>query len=57
MFTTSNKKIQGFIRMAQVLSFLESSASKEDKILELKMARDDGFITDDEALELAIEFI
>lgn len=56
MFTTNNKRIAGFLRMARLLDFLESSTNKADKVLEIKMARDDGFITEEQAVELAIEF-
>ena len=55
-FVSSDKRISDFIRMAHLLGFLDSDAPKEDKVLEIKMARDDGFITEDEAVELAIEF-
>lgn len=56
MFTSSSKNINDFLRMAKLLGFLETSTNKADKVLEIKMARDDGFITDDDAIELAIEF-
>lgn len=55
-FVSKEKNISDFIRMAHLISFLDSSASKKDKALEIKMARDDGFITEDEAIEIAVEF-
>ena len=55
-FVSKNPRIDGFLRMARLLGFLETSNSKEDMVLEIKMARDDGLITEEEAVELAIEF-
>ena len=45
-----------FLRMARLLGFLEASTNKADKVLEIKMAREDGLIDEEEAAELAIEF-
>ena len=56
-FISPDRKLADFLRLARVLGFLESSASKEDKVLEIKAARADGIISDVEALELAIEFV
>ena len=56
MFVSRSKRMQEFIRMAEVISFLESPAKKEDKVLEIKMAMEDGIITQEEAVELACEF-
>ena len=56
MFTSKDNRIKSFLRMAWLLGFLETSTNKADKVLEIKMAREDGLITDEEALELAIEF-
>lgn len=55
-FVSNNKRTQDFLRMGRLLSFLESSANKQDKVLEIKMAREDGLISADEAVELAIEY-
>lgn len=55
-FVSRDKKTARFLRMAQLLSFLETSDNKADKVLEIKAAREDGAITEDEALELTIEF-
>ncbi len=56
MFTSRNKKMEDFLRMAKLMGFLETSTNKADKVLEIKMAREDGLIDEDEAVELAIEF-
>lgn len=48
--------IDGFKRLVQLVSFLDSSTNKDDKALEIKMAREDGLITSDEAIELTVEF-
>lgn len=56
MFTSKNRKTTEFLRMAQLLGFLETSNNKVDKTFEIKMAMADGLINEDEALELAIEF-
>lgn len=56
MFYSRDKKMADFIRMAQLLGFLETSKCKADKVLEIKAAREDGLIDEDEAIELAIEF-
>ena len=45
-----------FMRIARLCAFLGSSSDKGDKVLEIKAARDDGVITEDEAIDLAIEF-
>lgn len=55
-FVSRNKKINDFLRLARVLGFLATSNNKEDKVLEIKMARADGLIDEEEAIELAIEF-
>lgn len=56
MFTSQNERIRGFLRMARLLDYLQSDATRSDKVFEIKRARDDGFISEDEALELTIEF-
>lgn len=56
MFTSRSKNIEEFLRMARLISYLESDARKEDKIFEIKAARGSGFITEDDAIELVIEF-
>lgn len=56
MFVSRNDRIEDFLRMARLLGFLETSTNKADKVLEIKMAREDGLITEEEAVELAIEF-
>lgn len=53
---SENKQVNDFLQMGHLLSVLESRVKKEDKILAIKSARASGFLTDDEALELAIEF-
>ena len=55
-FVTSNPKVADFLRMNRLLGYLESDAPKANKIREIKAAREDGFLTEDEAIELAIEF-
>lgn len=56
MFTSDNVKIKGFLQMARLLGFLESSASKEEKICEIKAAVATGLIDQEEAVELAVEY-
>ena len=55
-FVSYNEKTSGFLRMARLLSFLDSDADKADKVRRIKAEREDGFITAEEAVELAIEF-
>lgn len=55
-FTSQNKKMNDFLRMARLLGFLETSNNVEDKKLEIKMAREDGLIDEEEAIELALEY-
>lgn len=55
-FTSRNPKMDAFLRMGRLLAFLETSTNKEEKVLEIKMAREDGLIDEEEALELAIEY-
>ena len=56
MFVSKNRQMNNFIRMARLLGFLDTSNNKADKVLEIKMAREDGLINDEEALELILEF-
>ena len=55
-FVSHNKKIDGFLKMGRLIGFLQSDAEKDEKIAEIKAARTNGLISDDEALELTIEF-
>ena len=55
-FVGANKRVNDFLMMARLLSFLESDASKKSKVLEIKLARDEGLISEDVAIELACEF-
>ena len=42
------------VRLIRVLE--DATISKRDKVEQIKMLRDDGVITPDEALELALEY-
>ena len=55
-FVGKDKRTNDFIRMAHLLGFLETSDNKADKVLEIKMAQKDGLITEEQAVELTIEF-
>lgn len=46
--------VSDFLRLVEVIQFCGSSATNEEKVLEIKMAREDGILTDKEAFELAI---
>lgn len=39
-----------------LIHFLDGDSSKSDKVLVIKQSRDQGIITSDEALDLAIEY-
>lgn len=55
-FVSKNKNTSEFIQMGRLLYFLEMTDSKEDKVDEIKAARANGLITEEEAIELAVEF-
>ena len=55
-FTSPDKRINDFLRMAELLGFLESSASKAEKIREISKAKSEGLIDDEKAIDLATEF-
>lgn len=55
-FVSKNKNISEFIQMGRLLYFLEMTDNKEDKVDEIKAARANGLITEEEAIELAVEF-
>lgn len=56
-FTSKNKNTATFIQMARLRSFLESGASKRDKEEEIEAALKARIITQEEAEDLAAEFI
>ena len=56
VFKSDNEKMQAFIEMGRLIAFLESDVSKKDKVAEIKAARANGLVDDDEAVMLACEF-
>ena len=44
------------LEVARLIRVLESNDSKETKVNQIKLVRDNGDITPDEALDLAIEY-
>lgn len=44
------------IQVAHLIEYLLGDASKENKAAEIKAARDNGLITRDEAIDLAVEY-
>ena len=51
------KDVRDILAVARLIRVLESkNYSKNEKVEEIKLARDNGDITPDEALELAIEY-
>ena len=55
-FVSKNKNTSEFIQMGRLLYFLEMADNKGDKVDEIKAARANGLITEEEAIELAVEF-
>lgn len=48
--------MRNILEIARLVRVLESGLSKEEKIAQLKLVRDNGDLTQDEALELALEY-
>jgi len=48
--------MKDIIEVARLIRILESDDSNEDKVIQIKLFRDNGIITSDEALDLAIEY-
>lgn len=56
MLTSRNRRTDEFLRMGALLGLLETSSNKAEKADAIKAARENGLITADEAVELAIEY-
>lgn len=56
VYTTSKCSVKEFLGIRDLLNVLETSNDKELKKNEIKAARDSGLISDDDAVDLAIEF-
>ena len=56
IYTTSDYGVREFLRMRDLLNILETSNDKEYKKNEIKAARDNGLISEKDAIDLAIEF-
>ena len=48
--------MRDIVEVARLIRVLESDVSREEKDEQIKMVRDNGDITADEAFELAIEY-
>ena len=55
-FTSNNADTSDFLAMGRLLGFLETCNDKNEKVVEIKYARDRGLIDEEIALELTIEF-
>ena len=49
-------EMKNILEVARLIRVLESNDSKEAKVKQIKLVRDNGDITSDEALDLAIEY-
>lgn len=57
-FKSKNKNTDDFLRMNNLLAILEDkSIGAKAKAERIKAERDAGFLTEDEAIDLAVEFI
>lgn len=56
-FFSMDKHTEDFIQMSKLLGYLEDPyQTKESKVLAIKFWRDEGLISEDEAIDLACEF-
>ena len=49
-------EMKKFLAVVELVRYLAITDNKKEKTIAIKMARDDGYISSDEAIELAIEF-
>ena len=49
-------EMKRFLILVELIKYLSITDNKQDKIIAIKSARNDGYISADEAIELAIEF-
>ena len=56
MYMTKSPKMERLLRISNMIMFLESSTDKKEKVDEIKAARSDGIIDEEEAVELACEY-
>ena len=52
-----NSEMKKFLAIVELVKYLSTTNNKREKIVAIKTARDDGYITGDEAIELAVEFL
>ena len=54
---TNTEESRNIVEIARLVVYLNSDAPVKDKVAQIKVMRDDGYITSDEALDLTVEFI
>lgn len=53
----NTEESRDIMEIARLVVYLNSDAPVKDKVAQIKVMRDDGYITSDEALDLTVEFI